>query len=76
MRFAWWADPRIPMERRERARRAREAAVQAIAWKLPRRLAYWACIRVGVEATTGEHSDQIVPDLTYFEALDRWHYES
>lgn len=56
----------------ERARRAGDATLMAIAWRVPRRLAMWCTVRVMVEATTGEHSDQIVPDLLATEALERW----
>ncbi len=38
----------------------------------PKKVVYWSLIRAGVYATTGEHSGQIVPDLTYFETLKRW----
>ena len=44
----------------------------AIAWKLPRSLAYWAAIRVGANATSGKYADQIVPDLKFMDALKRW----
>ena len=43
-----------------------------IAWWLPRRVAYWCAIRVGSAATVNEHSDQVVPDLLFTEALIRW----
>lgn len=42
------------------------------AWRLPRRLAYWAAVRVAAHATTGEHGDTVVPELTAVEALRRW----
>lgn len=44
----------------------------AIAWKLPRRLVAWCAVRVGAAATTGKYSNQIVPDLRFTEALNRW----
>jgi hypothetical protein len=43
-----------------------------IAWLLPRRLVYWCAIRLGVNATQGEWSDQEVPALKFFDALKRW----
>jgi hypothetical protein len=43
-----------------------------IAWILPRRIAYWTAIRVGTHATTGKYSDQVVPELTFTDALRRW----
>jgi hypothetical protein len=44
----------------------------ALAWKLPRRLVYWCAVRVGAHATTGAYSSQVVPDLTFTDALQRW----
>jgi hypothetical protein len=46
------------------------------AWHMPKWLAYWCTVRLGVHATTGRFSDQIVPDLTYMDALKRWHGDS
>jgi hypothetical protein len=43
-----------------------------IAWILPRKVAYWAAIRVGTHATVGRYSSQIVPDLNFMKALKRW----
>lgn len=43
-----------------------------IAWHLPRRLVMWCAIRVIANATQGEHSTQIVPDLRAMDALQRW----
>ena len=43
-----------------------------LAWLLPKRLAYWATIRLHGHATTGRWSHQVVPDLTFTEALTRW----
>ena len=40
--------------------------------KLPRRLVYWCAVRVAVEATTGQYSNQIVPELTAMDALQRF----
>lgn len=42
---------------------------------LPRQLVYWSSIRLIVNATVGKHSNQVVPDLTAIEALDRWNLE-
>lgn len=43
-----------------------------IAWMLPRSVVYWATIRLGCNATQGEYSSQVVPDLNFVEALKRW----
>jgi len=50
-----------------------EWLAQYIAFNLlPRRVTYWAAIRLGANAAVGEHQDQIVPDLMFTEALRRW----
>jgi hypothetical protein len=46
-----------------------------VVWRLPRRLAYWCAIRVIAHATTGEYSNQVVPELTAMDALKRWEKE-
>ena len=43
-----------------------------LVWKLPRAVAYWAAIRVMVNATQGEHQNQVVPELLAMDALKRW----
>ena len=43
-----------------------------LAWLLPRRLVYWAAIRVCARATVKEYSGQEVPKLKALEALERW----
>lgn len=43
-----------------------------IAWRLPRSLVKWCAVRLGAHATQGRYSDQIVPDLTFVDALKRW----
>jgi len=43
-----------------------------IVWHLPRRLIYWAAIRLMVRATQNEYSNQVVPELLATEALARW----
>ena len=43
-----------------------------LAYRLPRTLVKWASIRLVASATAGEHSSQIVPELTAIEALRRW----
>ena len=42
------------------------------AYKLPKSLVKWATIRLMANATSGEYSGQIVPDLTSMDALKRW----
>lgn len=45
---------------------------QKLAWWLPRKLVYFAAIRLIAHATTGKHGNTIVPELLATEALDRW----
>ncbi|MHA2265047.1 MAG: hypothetical protein ACXAEN_21860 [Candidatus Thorarchaeota archaeon] len=40
--------------------------------KLPDSIIYYAAIRLGVHATTGKYSAQVVPDLTLLDAIQRW----
>jgi len=40
--------------------------------RLPKRLVYWTSIRLMSNATSGEYSNQIVPELTAMDALVRW----
>jgi hypothetical protein len=43
-----------------------------LAWKLPRRLAYWASIRVSAYATMGEYGNTSPNDISIMDALRRW----
>lgn len=43
-----------------------------IAQWVPHQLAYWCAVRVVTNATTGPYSNQVVPDLTAMDALQRW----
>ena len=43
-----------------------------LAWRLPKRLVYFAAIRLGAHATGGEYSRQNVPELTVLDAIKRW----
>ena len=40
--------------------------------RLPREVVYRACIRVGVDSTTGVYSNQNVPELYFMDVLQRW----
>lgn len=53
-------------------RRLAERLAILVAWSLPRHIAMWAAVRVGAHATQGRYSNQIVPELLFFEALKRW----
>lgn len=43
-----------------------------IARRLPRRIAYFATVRVCAHGTKGKYENQIVSELTVMDALDRW----
>ena len=43
-----------------------------LAWLLPRSVVYWCSVRLIANATQGEHSNQIVPELSAMDALERW----
>lgn len=50
----------------------KERFLMWIAFHLPRSVTYWAAINVGAHATTGAYENQVMPELTYVEALKRW----
>ena len=52
--------------------RPAEKALLWFVYKLPKKLVYWSAIRVGANATTGNYSNQVVPELNFMEALKRW----
>jgi hypothetical protein len=52
--------------------RMKEAVAIKLAWLMPRRLVQWCAIRLIAHATQGQHSNQVVPDLTAMDALKRW----
>ena len=45
---------------------------QKIAQMLPHSVVYWAAVRLMANATQGEYSKQVVPELTCLDALKRW----
>lgn len=49
-----------------------EKVQRKIVWMMPRKLVMWAYIRVVSHATTGKWSNQVVPELSAIEALERW----
>ncbi len=50
----------------------RERIWRAIAWRLPRGLAYWAAVRVSAEATS--HFSRRPPyEVSIIDALTVWH---
>ena len=49
-----------------------ERAQLWLAYRLPRWLIYWACIRLIAYAPMGKYDKQVVPKLTAMDALKRW----
>ena len=49
-----------------------EKFYQWLAFKLPRRLVYHCAIRLGANATVGKYSSQVVHELNFLDALERW----
>ena len=49
-----------------------DSIAMKVAWLLPKRLVLWCAIRVVSHATTGQYSNQIVPELTAMDAIQRW----
>lgn len=49
-----------------------ERMLRWFVWHLPRKLVYQCAIRVIAHASTGQYSDQVVPELTAMDALERW----
>lgn len=43
-----------------------------IAWKLPKSITKWAFYRVLANASGSKYPDQVVPELTWQQAADRW----
>ena len=43
-----------------------------LADRLPRQLVYFAAIRLGAAATTGQYKTTVVPELTFMDAIERW----
>lgn len=66
-----WTMP--AMRLRERFRRTGEFALQALAHRLPRKLAYWSFIDTGARHIA---SNEVVPDVTYTTILQRFGNEA
>lgn len=49
-----------------------EKITMFIAWHLPKPLVMWCAIRVIAYATQGKYSNQVVPELSAMDALQRW----
>ncbi len=49
---------------------------QWIAWKLPRRVVYFAYIRLHAAATTGRFSNRTPDEVTWSEAVKAWEANS
>jgi len=63
------------IELKYRIKRKTEKWMLWVVWRLPKRLVMWCAIRVMANATTGQYSNQVVPELTAMDALTRWGVE-
>ncbi len=52
--------------------RRRENFWRWLAWRVPRRLAYWCALRIVANATTGVYGRQHPDALLAMDALERW----
>lgn len=71
-----YVQPMLPRQRlalRVWFSRLPERFWMSVAWRLPRSLAYWATVRMGAEASTGQYSHQVVPEMTFLDVLKRAH---
>lgn len=51
----------------------RDGVARWVAYRLPRRVVYFAAIRLGAHATSDEHETVLdVPELLLVDALERW----
>lgn len=50
----------------------KERLIMWFVWLLPKWIVYWCAIRLGAYATCGKYGSQIVPELKFMDALDRW----
>ena len=50
----------------------KDVIAMSVARHLPKRIIYWAALRVIANATTGKWSKQEAPSLTCVEAMARW----
>lgn len=50
----------------------KDGVARWVAYRLPRRVVYFAAIRLGAHATTGEYDTTMVPELKFVDALERW----
>ncbi len=54
-------------------REFRERMVMRIVWALPRRIVYWATVRLGAEVSTSEAMvGTPVPEMSFMDALKAW----
>lgn len=53
-------------------KKEKEKLVLGIVWLLPRWMVKWCAIRLMAHATTGKYANQVVPELTCIDALNRW----
>lgn len=61
-----------PVHLRYEIKRRADRLLNRAVWRLPRGLVFRCAVRLMANATTGPYSDQIVPELTAMDALQRW----
>ena len=49
-----------------------EDAQMWLVWRLPRWLVRWAVVRATLHATSGQRSNEVVPEVTAIEVMQRW----
>jgi hypothetical protein len=49
-----------------------ERMIRVIVWHLPHDIIKWSLVRGVLNATNGEYSNQVVPDLKAMDMLERW----
>jgi hypothetical protein len=61
------------MTLRERLHRTGEWALREMAYRMPRRLAYWSFIDTGARYTANDNLP--IPEITYFTILERFGHD-
>ncbi len=72
---SWWDAAEVAIMRLEMKTRKSKAVERLwfkLAWFIPRKLVYFAVIRLWANATQGQWSHVAAPDVTVSEAIERW----
>jgi hypothetical protein len=60
------------LEVRYRIDKIKERMIRRLVWRLPRSVILWSTVRAISNATTGPYENQVVPELTAMDTLERW----